>query len=114
MFEYHGWVTIRDSAGCEEREEDPAPKTLDLIDQPSKRRACSAPADLKRRNGAWFLTLAGLNNHRNSGIVELFERVAHVAPGSYETLKRGQVARHDDTHFSPHFGVVEDDCSNSE
>jgi hypothetical protein len=46
---------------------------------------------LEPRNGLWFLSIGGHDNHRNPNVVKLFERVAQTAPGSY-----GLLYTHDD------------------
>jgi hypothetical protein len=86
MFQYHGWVTIRDSAGCEDRDEDPAQATLHAVRTAIADAQMEAAATLEARNISWFLTIMGHNNHRNAGVVELFEAVARLAPGSYGIL----------------------------
>jgi hypothetical protein len=137
VFEYHAWVTIQDTTG----DEGPSPATLDAI------RAAVSDSDLRHRvslderNVSWFLTVHGLNNHRNPNVVNLFETVARIAPGSYgilftqddeaglgtprgpdeigehdnwwycRVMQRGRVERHTDRWLSPHVPTVEDDHS---
>ncbi|WP_329202891.1 MULTISPECIES: Imm7 family immunity protein [unclassified Streptomyces] len=67
MFEYHGWITLRETAG----DDDASPYLLDL----------------RWMNGEPFIHLGGHSNHRSSpDAVALFEYVATVAPGSYGLL----------------------------
>jgi hypothetical protein len=141
VFEYHGWATIQDTPGDEGLDDDPSSATLDAI------RAAIVESDLRHRvslderNVSWFLTIHGLNNHRNPRVVELFETIARIAPGSYgilftqddeaglgdhrgpdeigerdnwwycRVMKRGRVERHTDAWLSPHIPTVEDDLS---
>lgn len=86
MFEYHGWATIRDTAGCEDPPVDPVEETLDAIRREIVALRMERFASLARANIDWFLTISGLNNHRNPSVVALFERVARAAPGSYGIL----------------------------
>ncbi|MFJ8010765.1 Imm7 family immunity protein [Streptomyces fagopyri] len=84
--------------------------------------------DLRWMNGAPFIHLGGSSNHRSSpDVVELFEHVAVVAPGSYGLLHvhddeepdrenevrvlrlvRGRVTQHTEALLSPYIPTVED------
>jgi hypothetical protein len=129
MFEFHGWATIRASAGCDDPPDEPAAAAVrELIAQLGTRS--NRFVDLTRANGAFQLALRGFHNHRDQRILRFYEDVARVAPGSYGILhvhddedpqthdswicwvmRRGAVDCHRDDYLSPHIGVVEDDCS---
>lgn len=135
MFEYHGWATIRDSAGCEdEAEEDPAKATIASLQQSIRTFDgwSNLTVDLRVANGAWHIWIAGFHNHRQNDVITFFESVARTAPGSFGVLyvlddeadedsnqwicwvmSRGSVRREVDRYLSPHIGVVEDDCSDA-
>jgi Immunity protein 7 len=91
MFEYHGWVTILDTTGAVDVDEDPVPGTLDAVRAAIGETGMLTWAALEPRNGLWFLTINGFHNHRNPNVVALFERIAQIAPGSY-----GLLYTHDD------------------
>ncbi|MBE2316680.1 hypothetical protein DVA67_011900 [Solirubrobacter sp. CPCC 204708] len=86
MFEYHGWATILDSTGEQEFDEDPSRTTLNAVRNAMANSGLGNRVALDVRNGLWFLAIHGFNNHRNPAVVELFEAVARIAPGSYGIL----------------------------
>lgn len=129
MFEYHGWVTIRETAGVE----DDGDGLLER--QVAEIRACLAELgdygliDLRRMNGTPFLHLAGQPNHDGGWgdvLVTLLARVGRIAPGSYGLLHvwddegahpngfrvfrlvRGEVSEHADALLSPVIPTLED------
>jgi len=101
MFEYHGWITVRESAA----DDDEQPRLRQIADE-----------------------LGGFSNHRSSpDVAELFEHVGVVAPGSYGLLHvgddedpdhenevrvlrlvRGRITQHTETLLSPCIPTVED------
>ncbi|MFI0238002.1 Imm7 family immunity protein [Streptomyces sp. NPDC016845] len=127
MFEYHGWITVRESATADDDEAAPRGIADDLrlhvdrLDSPYL-------LDLRWMNGELFLHVGGHSNHRSSpDIVGLFEHVATVAPGSYGLLHirddedpgheneirvlrlvRGAVTQHTETLLSPCVPTLED------
>lgn len=132
MFEYHGWARIQDSLelfdGAADSLSHQAFETVQsavaLIQEDGLQTA-----DLRVANGSAHLWLAGLRNHRQDPVVDVYRRVAEAAPWSYGTLhvlddeapgdagnrwtvwvmKRGTVTPHADLFLSPHIGEVEDD-----
>jgi len=129
MYEFHGWVNIREGV-CEAGQNKMA---LDIALQ-KLNELIGAKTDgwsfveLKHFNGADFLLLHGFRNHSQPWILELFESAGKLAPGSYGALyvnddedlqysnemqvflmKRGKVARHRDEHFSPCIPTLEDE-----
>ncbi|MFG1808027.1 Imm7 family immunity protein [Streptomyces sp. NPDC049040] len=86
MFEYHGWITVRESAVGE----DDDVRLRQIVDELRLRIAGMADPyllDLRWMNGEAFVHLGGHSNHRSSpGIAGLFEHVAAVAPASYGLL----------------------------
>ncbi|MFD1938407.1 Imm7 family immunity protein [Nonomuraea mangrovi] len=132
MFEYHGWVTIRETAGAEDGQDGLLERRLAEI------RACLAElgdyglVDLRFMNGTPFLHVAGQPNHDGgwgAAVIGLFERVGRIAPGSYGLLHvwddegahpngfrvfrlvRGEVSEHADALLSPVVPTVEDPWS---
>jgi hypothetical protein len=129
VFEYHGWVTIRESPGAEEDED----ALRELVEGVRGRVAeLGSPylADVRWMNGSAFLHLGGSPNHRETHgdqVIGLLRDVGRRAPGSYGLLYvhddeddrlgnefrvfrlvRGQVTEHADRLLSPVVPVVED------
>lgn len=131
MFEYHGWVTIRDATG--DGDEHRLQEAADLV----RRRLASAGksigfVDFRWENGVPMLHVGGLPNHfgrQGQEVIELFKYVATVAPGSYGLLftyddedpdarrtgtfrvlrlARGEVSEHVDPFLSPVVPTIED------
>ncbi|MGW7683049.1 Imm7 family immunity protein [Kribbella sp. NPDC054772] len=126
MFEYHGWATLRDSEdGYDGAADDLTHATYDAVQKEiADLRNDLQVADLRIANGSAHLWLAGLRNHRQRDVIEVFQRIAGIAPWSYGLLhvyddedqnrwitwvmKRGSVTPEADSYLSPHVGVVED------
>ncbi|MFJ6903297.1 Imm7 family immunity protein [Streptomyces griseoluteus] len=127
MFEYHGWITVRESAA----DADDDARLRRIVDELELHIAqMDSPylLDLRWMNGEPFVHLGGYSNHRSSpDAVELFEHVAVVAPGSYGLLHvrddedpghenevivlrlvRGMVTQHTEALLSPCVPTVED------
>jgi hypothetical protein len=127
MFEYHGWITVRETA----TDDDDEPRLRQIVDELHLHLAqMDSPylLDLRWMYGEPFIHLGGYSNHRSSpDVVELFERVAVVAPGSYGLLHvmddedpehenevrvlrlvRGRVTQHTEALLSPYIPTVED------
>jgi hypothetical protein len=129
MFEYHGWITVRETAVGDDDE-----ASLRKIADELRLRIAQMDSpyllDLRWMNGEPFIHLGGYSNHRSSpDVVELFEHVAVVAPGSYGLLHvrddeepdhenevrvlrlvRGVVTQHMEVLLSPCIPTVEDPC----
>ncbi|MEV5011342.1 Imm7 family immunity protein [Streptomyces sp. NPDC055692] len=126
MFEYHGWITVRETVA----DDDDEPQLRQIVDELRLRIAqMDSPylLDLRWMNGEPFIHLGGYSNHRSSpDVVELFEDVAAVAPGSYGLLHvrddeepghennvrvlklvRGMVTQHTEALLSPYIPTVE-------
>ncbi|KUN14772.1 hypothetical protein AQJ11_44110 [Streptomyces corchorusii] len=127
MFEYHGWITVRETAA----DDDDEARLRRIVDELELHIAqIDSPylLDLRWMNGEPFIHLGGYSNHRSSpDPVELFEHVAVVAPGSYGLLHvrddeapghenevrvlrlvRGVVTQHTEALLSPCIPTVED------
>ncbi|MEC3981425.1 immunity 7 family protein [Amycolatopsis sp. H20-H5] len=122
MFEYHGWVTIGDSATGDD---DAAllERLVDRVGRAIRDFADFDLLDLRWVNGVPVLHLGGLDKHGSTvgpELIDLFTRVGELAPGSYGLLHvwddqdplhdnefrvhrmaRGQVVEQADTHLSP-------------
>ncbi|MFI9028227.1 Imm7 family immunity protein [Streptomyces sp. NPDC053560] len=128
MFEYHGWITLRESTG-----DDDDVRTREIVDELRLRVAeIDSPylLDLRWMNGDAFIHLGGQASHRSANalaLLELFEQVGVVAPGSYGLLHirddedpghenevrvfrlaRGTVTQHTEALLSPIVPTVED------
>ncbi|MFI0515528.1 Imm7 family immunity protein [Streptomyces sp. WSLK1-5] len=127
MFENHGWITVRETA----TDDDDESRLRQIVDELRLHIAqMDSPylLDLRWMNGEPFIHLGGYSNHRSSpDVVELFEHVAVVAPGSYGLLHvfddedpghenevrvlrlvRGVVTQHTEALLSPFIPTVED------
>jgi hypothetical protein len=84
MFEYHGWVTLRETAGLD----DDAELLHRLVEQVRlllRELGEYHLLDLRWMNGVPFLHLAGFPNHRatwGKKVLDLLENVGRLAPGS--------------------------------
>ncbi|MCX5199434.1 immunity 7 family protein [Streptomyces sp. NBC_00249] len=127
MFEYHGWITIRESA----TDDDDPTRLTEIVE--SLRHYIDGIAspyllDLRWMNGEPFIHIGGFSNHRTSPeILDLFSRVGTTAPGSYGLLHlrddedpahenevrvlrlaRGTVTQHTELLLSPCIPTLED------
>ncbi|MFF3277465.1 Imm7 family immunity protein [Streptomyces chrestomyceticus] len=86
MFEYHGWITVRETASDDE-DSDCLRQIVGGLRLRIDQMASPYLLDLRWMNGEPYIHLGGHPNHRSSpDVVELFEHVAAVAPGSYGLL----------------------------
>ncbi|MFI6875012.1 Imm7 family immunity protein [Streptomyces sp. NPDC050400] len=127
MFEYHGWITVRETAGSDD-DEGRLRQIVAELQRHIDRMTDPYLLDLRWMNGEPFIHLGGQANHRPStDVVELFEQVAALAPGSYGLLHilddedpahgnevrvirlvRGRGTRHTETLLSPCVPTLED------
>ncbi|MGW7331123.1 Imm7 family immunity protein [Streptomyces sp. NPDC054840] len=129
MFEYHGWITVRESATDDE---DPT-RAAEIVEGLRRRiDEIASPylLDLRWMNGELFLHIGGFSNHCRPEILDLFRHVGTVAPGSYGLLHllddedprhenevrvlrlvRGNVAEYTESSLSPCIPVLEDPFS---
>ncbi len=128
MFEYHGWIMVRDTTGEEGEDEQ-----IDTIYSLLQKRIESYAWDIGLLDIRWInlyphICVAGLNNHKSgygSDVFDLFSYVAKIAPGSYGllytmddeigenkfrvyVLARGKIEEQADPFLSPFVPVVED------
>ncbi|KDN80810.1 Imm7 family immunity protein [Kitasatospora cheerisanensis] len=132
MFEYHGWVTVRESAAAEDDEDFTTERArlrrlVAGIEERARQVGGHGLLDVRWINGEPFVQLAGFANHRDPGIPEFFREVGARAPGSYGLLYvhddedrahpegfvvhrmvRGRVSEHQDALLSPCIPVLED------
>ncbi|MGV9655235.1 Imm7 family immunity protein [Streptomyces sp. NPDC003554] len=88
MFEYHGWISVRESADADD-DECNSDRLREIIEGIQSRiREIDSPylLDLRWMNGEAFLHLGGHPNHRDEDIIGLFTEVGERAPGSYGLL----------------------------
>ncbi|WP_326704435.1 Imm7 family immunity protein [Streptomyces cyaneofuscatus] len=127
MFEYHGWITVRETA-ADDDDESRLPQIVDELRLRIAQMDSPYLLDLRWMNGEPFIHLGGYSNHRSSpDVAGLFEQVAVVAPGSYGLLHvrddeepdhgnevrvlrlvRGVVTQHTEALLSPCIPTVED------
>ncbi|MFF4547114.1 Imm7 family immunity protein [Streptomyces sp. NPDC001435] len=127
MFEYHGWITVRESAGADD---DDARLRRQIVDELRAHLAAVASPyllDLRWMNGEALIHLGGHLNHRSGDVLGLLAHVGAVAPGSYGLvhirddedpghrnefrvlrLVRGEVTEHTEPLLSPCVPVLED------
>ncbi|MDQ1036699.1 hypothetical protein QFZ75_003115 [Streptomyces sp. V3I8] len=129
MFEYHGWITVRETASADDGDgETRLRRIVDDLRLLIARMDSPYLLDLRWMNGEPFIHLGGCSNHRSSpDVAQLFEHVAVVAPGSYGLLHvlddedpdhenevrvlrlvRGAVTQHTEALLSPCIPTVED------
>ena len=127
MFEYHGWITVRETAAATDDDDELLPAMVDEI----RRRIAAAPVSylfaLEFMNGTPFVHIGGFHNHRNPGVLDLFRQIGRIAPGSYGllhilddedpehrdevrvlTLIRGEVRESTEIRLSPPIPTLED------
>jgi hypothetical protein len=127
VFEYHGWITVRETATATNDDDELLPAMVDEI----RRRIADAPVSylfaLEFMNGTPFVHIGGFHNHRNPAVLDLFRQIGRIAPGSYGllhilddedqdhrnevrmlTLIRGDVRESIETHMSPVIPTLED------
>ncbi|MFJ4244835.1 Imm7 family immunity protein [Streptomyces iakyrus] len=127
MYEYHGWITVRETAV----DDDDADRLRQIVDELRLRIAKMASPyllNLRWMNGEPFIHLGGFSNHSLSpDVLGLFEYVAVIAPGSYgllhvrddedpghenevrvHRLVRGMLTQHTETLLSPCIPTLED------
>ena len=128
MFEYHGWVTVRETAA----DDDDDSRLAEIVEEIRRRiEDIASPylLDLRWMNGEVFVHLGGNSNHRGSGeeVLDLFAGIGALAPGSYGLLHirddedpghgnevrglrlvRGRVTEHTEPLLSPCVPVLED------
>ncbi|MFB8282712.1 Imm7 family immunity protein [Nocardia colli] len=125
MFEYHGWLTVQydveydDHSQLESTYRALAAK-LDAFD------TGSGLVDLRRVNGQIQLHFGGYTNHPHWSVLDSFNEVGTIAPGSFGTLwvrndedpelhnefqifvmRRGQTITANDTLLSPCVPLIE-------
>jgi Immunity protein 7 len=131
MFEYHAWVTVHSSPGDEEDADLKA--AFDATEREVQPlQGGTTEASLRWVNGAAQLHISGFLNHRSGEgqqVIECFQRIAKVAPGSYGVLyirddedssgrnnefqvvvmRRGAIFAAADNFLSPCVPVIEDE-----
>ncbi|GHI83326.1 Imm7 family immunity protein [Streptomyces xanthophaeus] len=127
MFEYHGWITISETAAGDD-DDVRLRRIVDELRLRIARMASPYLLDLRWMNGQPFIHLGGMANHRSStDVIGLFEHVAAVAPGSYGLLHvrddedpdhenevrvlrltRGAITQHTEALLSPCIPKLED------
>ena len=131
MYEYHGWANIRENTFSIEEDEDNISSIIESIRQYiSSLKWNSGLLDICPVNGEYHLILTGFSNHSyvEKDIINLYNFVAEISPGSYGllyvhddedmngndnsfsvfVLTRGSLRRHKDPFLSPFIPVVED------
>lgn len=88
MFEYHGWATVRDSldGDCEAADDLTHAAYNAVADALARVDNRLQVADLCVVNGSCHMWLAGLRNHRQGAVIDVFRDIAATAPWSYGVL----------------------------
>ena len=103
MFEFHGWITIRE--GTSEAEEDDARfhRNIQSIEELVQANQDGVTrVEIIASNGQYNLIMHGLRNHRQPWVTELFKKTGEIARGSYGLLYLND---DEDTEFSNEFQV---------
>lgn len=130
MYEYHGWVTLREAPYFVEdgKINKIAQQISNYIEELNIDLGIS---NVHSINGEFFLLISGFNNHSDihSTILQLYKFIARVSPGSYGllytrddedlngkhnefcvcVLSRGKLDIKSDPFLSPFISVVEDE-----
>ncbi len=132
IYEYHGWITIRATANCDDEPDDAQAAQavsayIDSLDWPYV-------LGMKPVNGSYHLWISGNPNHKprgDSDPLEFFRQIGRLAPGSYGllhvwddegpngtsnafrafALTRGELKEHKDPFLSPCIPAIEDPCT---
>lgn len=132
MFEYHGWITLRETYAnednCDEQIEQISASIKARIDELG---ADNGLLDLRAINGEYQIHMSGLLNRKSQradDLLCLYEFIAQSAIGSYGILyvyddedvngydnefqvfvmARGKINKHKDIFLSPFIPTVED------
>ena len=132
MFEFHGWITLRDVFTCEMEENDNFDAIADEFRiELEKMDWCNGFHDIRIVNGEYQMIISGFLNHRSQEVDDLFdlyEKISKKAIGSYGLLyihddedksgndnnfivysiAKGKIQKHIDTYLSPFIGTVEE------
>ena len=88
MFEYHGWATVRDSLEGDSKAAEGLTHAAYNAVADALARADNdfQVADLRVVNGSCHVWLAGLRNHRQNALIDVFRDIAAAAPWSCGVL----------------------------
>lgn len=87
MFEYHGWITIREGTNESEEDSDLLEQNVALIKETiPKYSEGLGRIELFYQNGFPFVRLDGNQNHYQTWVLELFVKISQLAKGSYGLL----------------------------
>lgn len=133
MYEYHGWITLRESFLNEDDTEENIDEIVSDVNDKIYSLDCgNGLLDLRAVNGEYHLSVSGLLNHKSQQAEELFslfEFIAENAVGSYGLLyvrddedengednkfqvyvmARGKIEEKKDRFLSPFTPTVEDE-----
>ncbi|WP_428242728.1 Imm7 family immunity protein [Gynuella sp.] len=87
MFEYHGWVTVRD--GVSESEDDSVLHELNCRDIEAtiaQYKDDMSRVELYYQNGSPYVRLDGDRNHYKSWVLDLFIQIGKIAKGLHSLL----------------------------
>lgn len=132
MFEYHGWITLRDSFSEENEFESNFDEALSLIEETLLQSELgNGLVDVRAVNGTYYVTLNAFQNHE-AGLIgrllQFYRYVAEKAVGSYGllyihndedasgedndfqvyVLAKGRVEKKRDVLLSPYVPTVEE------
>jgi len=130
MYEFHGWVTIREGWNESQDDEVLLARNVEEIRTEAKRLAVEGfgcKAEVGVANGLYRLTIHGFRNHPQPWVRDLFEAAGRIAKGAYGLLYvhddedpdfnnefqvwvmiRGKVERQRDQHLSPYMPMLEE------
>lgn len=132
MYEYHGWITIRESFSNDDEWDSQFDEILDQIKSELKKSDLgNGLTDIRSVNGSEFFVVGGFHNHSNGttdGLLRFFKFVSEKAKGSYGVLyihddedlngednefqvyvlAKGKLEKKKDILLSPYVPVVEE------
>ena len=90
MYEFHGWITVRETYENRDTEDDIIEAIVEKINKHiSNINWPHGVLEMRPINIEYYLWMAGASNHQPTGQydpVEFFKYIANIAPGSYGLL----------------------------
>lgn len=134
MYEFHGWITVRETYENRDIEDAVLDGMIDEIKSHIIKLEWTkyiGVLDIRPQNGAFHIWVSGFPNHKPTGEycpIAFFEYVGKIAPGSYGilytrdsdaminddynkfnvyALVRGKLIKHEDPFLSPVMPTIE-------
>ncbi|WP_081756949.1 Imm7 family immunity protein [Gorillibacterium massiliense] len=129
MFQFNGWVVLR--YHTHDNDQVKQENSIKMLTNYISKVDTEKLVFLRQRNGLDSLCISGIHNHRSEYVIELFQKIGEIMPGSYGLLYiqddedisklhdnsncfvvwklvRGNLSREQDVYLSPVMPNVED------